>query len=160
MKFLISRLGTTYFSGFRLIVCGISTNDQRSCFDMRSWPYAAGRMLPRLWDNPVAWQGGFSGCCEPNGRNALASCEGFDSSVLGSWVKPYGTRLDISKGAKRAIRLPKILVLDPTAAMCHPAGRGDGARAYSAVIEHGDSALRRASLPHVPATRATDGRWE
>ena len=32
-------------------------------------------------------------------------------SVLGSWVKPYGTRLEIRKGEKGAVRLPKILVL-------------------------------------------------
>ena len=31
--------------------------------------------------------------------------------VLGSWVKPCGTRLGIRKGEKGAIRLPKILVL-------------------------------------------------
>ena len=35
----------------------------------------------------------------------------WDLSVLGSWVKPRGTRQGIRKGGKGAIRLPKIQVL-------------------------------------------------
>ena len=38
----------------------------------------------------------------------------FAFSVLGSWVKPYGTRLGIREGGKGAVRLPKIQVLVPS----------------------------------------------
>ena len=35
-----------------------------------------------------------------------------EGAVLGSWVKPRGTRLGIRKVVKDAVRLPKILVLN------------------------------------------------
>ena len=41
------------------------------------------------------------------------------ASVLGSWVKPYGTRLGMRKGGKGAVRLPKILVLASLAVQPH-----------------------------------------